>query len=57
MAADLFNEGLVPQHFMEINCLGNETSLLECGNVPFNGINCPTSGVICQGNFTNIHWQ
>lgn len=57
MAADLFSEGIASQHFMGINCSGNETSLLECGSIPFSGINCPTSGVICQGNFKIMHWQ
>lgn len=47
--ADLFHEGLIPQLLTSINCTGEEASLLECEGVPFDGVNCATSGVICQG--------
>lgn len=49
IGADLFNEGLAPQVFTQMKCIGNETELLECERIPFTGINCPTSGVVCQG--------
>lgn len=47
--ADHFNEGLATRIFTRMNCLGNESNLLECDGTPFRNISCPTSGVICQG--------
>ncbi len=47
--ADVFREGIAPKILTSLNCSGNETNLLECDRVLFSGINCPTSGVICQG--------
>lgn len=49
VGADIFHEGDNQRLFTFFNCAGNESNLLQCDKTVFNGINCPTSGVICQG--------
>ena len=47
--ADSFGEGSAPRVLTAINCLGNESNLLECQRVEYRAGNCITSGVVCQG--------
>jgi len=49
VSADIFNEGDAPRLLTSMNCIGNESNLLGCDKIVFSGINCPTSGVVCQG--------
>ena len=55
IGADLFSEGSAPQLLTNVNCYGNESNLLECEAPPFTGINCPTSGAVCQGTYDSRH--
>ena len=50
MNADPFGEGSVSRLLTSVNCSGSESTLLDCGRTNFNGITCPTAGVVCQGN-------
>ena len=55
MAADVFDDGsMVRDVFMSVSCAGNESNLLDCRTEPFSGINCPSSGVICQGKTATV---
>ena len=59
MNADTFREGVAARLFTEVQCSGNESSILECGRTEFAGTSCPTSGVVCQGWFSmlTIAWN
>ncbi len=49
IGADVFHEGDGPRLLTLLNCIGNETNIMDCDSSSFNGVTCPTSGVICQG--------
>ena len=49
MNADPFGEGIAPRLLSNISCSGSESSLLDCTKTGFNGVTCPTAGVVCQG--------
>ena len=50
MNADPFGEGRTPRLLTSVNCSGSESTILNCGRTNFNGVTCPTAGVVCQGN-------
>lgn len=47
--ADSFSEGNVERLLTNVDCLGNETNLLDCSHSFFQDFICVTSGAICQG--------
>ena len=49
MNADPFGEGRTPRLLTSVNCSGSESTILNCGRTNFNGVTCPTAGVVCQG--------
>ena len=49
VSADFFSEGVAPALVRSIQCVGNETMLLECRNVLEEERSCSRAGVSCQG--------
>ena len=49
--ADSFSEGSADRVYTNVNCVGNESRLVECSLSPFSGISCTTVGVVCQRMF------
>ena len=52
-----FGPGNGPIHFQDVTCQGNENNIFMC-LLPRNEASCLHSqdaGVICAGNFINIH--
>ena len=47
--ADFFSEGAGPTLVRSIQCVGNETMLLECPSVLEGERSCSRAGVSCQG--------
>ena len=50
MNADPFGEGSVSRLLTSVNCSGSESTLLDCGRTDFDGVTCPTAGIVCQGS-------
>ena len=50
--ADPFGEGDLNRLLDSVNCMGNESSIMDCETIVFSGKNCPTAGVVCQGAFS-----
>ena len=55
MSADFFNEGSGQALVHSVQCVGNETMLLDCPNVLQAESSCPRAGVTCQGMYVNIY--
>ena len=49
MSAESFGEGSALRLLTNVNCQGNETTLLDCERTVYTGSSCVTSGVACQG--------
>lgn len=48
MNADSFSEGNADRVYTNVNCVGNESRLVDCSLSTFSGISCTTVGVVCQ---------
>ncbi len=57
ISADIFSEGVSPRLLTAMNCIGNESNILDCDKSVFNGVNCPTAAVICQGKMAGFEKQ
>ena len=49
VSAEPFGEGSASRLLSRADCVGNESSLLQCPTTPYSGGGCVTSGVACQG--------
>ena len=51
MNADSFSEGNEDRVYTDVNCVGNESRLVDCSLTMFSGTSCTTVGVVCQCKF------
>ena len=49
VSAETFGEGSASRLLSRVDCVGNESSLLQCPTTQYSGGGCVTSGVACQG--------
>jgi len=49
VSAETFGEGSASRLLSRADCVGNESSLLQCPTTQYSGGGCVTSGVACQG--------
>ena len=48
ISADFLDEEFPDRLYTNVNCVGNETRLLDCPLTDFNSSSCIPAGVICQ---------
>ena len=49
VSAETFGEGSASRLLSRADCVGNESTLLQCPTTQYLGGGCMTSGVACQG--------
>jgi len=52
VSAETFGEGSASRLLSRADCVGNESTLLQCPTTQYSGGGCVTSGVACQGEHT-----